>query len=556
MVDLFCPWDAPTFLIFSENVPRLFYYSHGVAAASAILLGFFVYFKDPKVLVSRILLGITTLFSTWVFLDIAIWATNAPSFVMFWWSAIILVEVLVFALAIYFLQVFVEGRDVSLQKKHLMFLLLCPVIALLPTKFNLSGIEIQSCLAIESSFIIYYTYFFETLVALLIVHFSFLKYRVTPDARKRREIIFITIGIILFLLAFSYGNIVGSITTDWELAQYGLFGMPIFIGFLAYLIVRFHIFNIRLLGAQALVFTLVALIGSQFFFIQNPTNKILNSVTFALAFVFGYFLVRGVKREVAQREHIEKLAKELEVANVRLRELDQMKSEFVSLASHQIRGPLTAIKGYASMMTQGDYGVVPDNLKEIIQTISDSSNALMVVVQDFLDVSRIEQGKMKYDFSVFDLSKLTYDVANELSPNIERKGLRSKLEIEPNINVYSDIGKIRQVIQNLIDNALKYTQKGYITVSLKKAGNSALLTIRDTGVGIKPEVLPKLFQKFSRAEDASKANILGTGLGLYVAKQLIEAQNGKVWAESEGEGKGSTFMVELPYAMDGYKDLT
>ena len=239
------------------------------------------------------------------------------------------------------------------------------------------------------------------------------------------------------------------------------------------------------------------------------------------------------------------MAKELEVANVRLNWADE--SEFVSLALANQR-PAHRHQGLAQM-TQGDYGVVPDNLKEIIQTISDSSNALMVVVQDFLDVSRIEQGKMKYDFSVFDLSKLTYDVANELSPNIERKGLRSKLEIEPNINVYSDIGKIRQVIQNLIDNALKYTQKGYITVSLKRPGIGATYDTR-YGVGIKPEVLPKLFQKFSRAEDASKANILGTGLGLYVAKQLIEAQNGKVWRIG-GEGKGPTFMVELPYVMDG-----
>ena len=157
----------------------------------------------------------------------------------------------------------------------------------------------------------------------------------------------------------------------------------------------------------------------------------------------------------------------------------------------------------AMLMTQGDYGVVPDNLKEIIQTISDSSNALMVVVQDFLDVSRIEQGKMKYDFSVFDLSKLTYDVANELSPNIERKGLRSKLEIEPNINVYSDIGKIRQVIQNLIDNALKYTQKGYITVSLKRPGIRRYLRYEIQGL----ESNPKYCRNSSRSSAVQRTRV-------------------------------------------------
>src|SRR3989338_1829576 len=150
MSELLCPWDAPFLLIFSENVPRLFYYSHGVAIIAALLLGFFVYLKDPKVLLGKILLAITTLFSTWVFLDIAIWATNNPSFVLFWWSAIILVEVLIFAFSIYFLHVFVEGRDVSAQKKQWMLVLLFPIIAFLQTKFNLSGIELETCLAIES----------------------------------------------------------------------------------------------------------------------------------------------------------------------------------------------------------------------------------------------------------------------------------------------------------------------------------------------------------------------------------------------------------------------
>ena len=281
-----------------------------------------------------------------------------------------------------------------------------------------------------------------------------------------------------------------------------------------------------------------------------PFLSFISALVFIILLLF-FFIIRmwskQVKREVAQRERIEKQEKELEVANMRLKELDQLKSEFVSLATHQIRGPLAAIKGYASMIREGDYGAVPDNLKESINTIFDSSNALTVVVQDFLDISRIEQGSMKYDITVFDLGKLVYAVAQELNPNIERKGLRIKLEIEPNIVVEADTGKLRQVISNLIDNALKYTASGSIFVTVKRMGTgTARIAVKDTGVGIKPETLPMLFQKFSRAEDASKANILGTGLGLYIAKKLVEAQKGKVWAESEGEGKGSTFVVELP----------
>jgi signal transduction histidine kinase len=322
--------------------------------------------------------------------------------------------------------------------------------------------------------------------------------------------------------------------------------MPVLIGFLAYTIVKFKAFNIKLLGAQALVVSLIVLIGSQFFFIQNPTNKILNGITFLFALIFGYFLVRSVKSEVEQREKIEKQEKALGAANARLKELDQLKSEFVSLATHQIRGPISAIKGYASMLLEGDYGPVEGSVREPIQTIATSSAALAGIVQDFLDVSRIEQGKMKYEFTVFDFGKLARSVAEELASAIERKGLRVKLDVLDHCMVHADAGKLRQVIENLIDNAQKYTKQGTITIRMERTADRAKLSVKDNGIGIAPETLPKLFRKFSRAEDASKANIRGTGLGLYVARQLIEAQGGSIRAESEGEGKGSTFTVELP----------
>ena len=262
--------------------------------------------------------------------------------------------------------------------------------------------------------------------------------------------------------------------------------------------------------------------------------------------VFGVALVRSVRKEIKQRERIEKQEKALEAANARLKELDQLKSEFVSLATHQIRGPISAIKGYASMLLEGDYGAIEEKAREPIQTIADSSAALAGIVQDFLDVSRIEQGRMKYEFTVFDFGKLARSVAEELAPTIERKGLRVKLEIPDGITVHADAGKLRQVIENLVDNAHKYTPRGVITIAVTRRDGAVRLTVSDTGVGMRPEVLPKLFRKFSRAEDASKANLHGTGLGLYVARQLIEAQGGKIWAESEGEGRGSTFTVELP----------
>lgn len=267
---------------------------------------------------------------------------------------------------------------------------------------------------------------------------------------------------------------------------------------------------------------------------------------------FSLLLVNSVDNEVRAREKVQTLATDLAQANSRLQELDQQKSEFVSLASHQLRGPLTAIKGYASLILEGDFGDVPQKIKEPLENIFNSSQAMVILVGDYLNVSRIEQGSMKYDYSIFNLKELISSIIQELKPTIEKANLDISFDFDASDSyiVNADQGKIKQVISNLIDNSTKYTPQGWIKVKISKdkTTKKILITIKDTGVGIRPEVLPNLFAKFTRAPDANKTNIMGTGLGLYVAKKMIEAHNGKIWAESEGQNKGSTFFIELSSA--------
>ena len=253
-------------------------------------------------------------------------------------------------------------------------------------------------------------------------------------------------------------------------------------------------------------------------------------------------------KEIDARQKIEKLAKELEEANVHLTELDQQKSEFISLASHQLRGPLTAIKGYGSMILEGDFGPITDPIKEAVTKIFQSTSDLVVLVGDYLDVSRIEQGRMQYNFEHFDISQEIETVITELRPTLEKAHLTIAYDVDKSLQYFvdGDRGKIKQVIGNIVDNSIKYTPQGGIHVWLaKKDNNKVLITVSDTGVGIKKEVLPNLFEKFTRAPDASKTNIMGTGLGLYIAKKMIEAHHGRIWAESAGEGKGASFFIEL-----------
>jgi signal transduction histidine kinase len=231
-----------------------------------------------------------------------------------------------------------------------------------------------------------------------------------------------------------------------------------------------------------------------------------------------------------------------------LAELDRLKSEFLSVATHQLRAPITAIRGYAANMIDGTYGAIPPYLVDPLSVIQESSRLMVNSIEDYLNISRIEQGRMKYEKSKFDLAELSQKVVNEFQAVAKQKSIAFVYGGGEAAMVNADIGKIKQVLTNLIDNAIKYTKQGSVTVSVAKAPTGVRVTVADTGVGISKEDIPKLFSKFTRARDANKVNTTGTGLGLYVVKQLVEGNGGKTWIESAGSGKGSHFIVELPAA--------
>lgn len=349
------------------------------------------------------------------------------------------------------------------------------------------------------------------------------------------------------VIGFS-GGITNFLPQFLNFYPFGNYLVILYVFLMSYGVLKHKLFSVKVISAQLFSGGLVLIFLFNLLRPSSFGDWIINFIVFLLVLVLSALLLRSVINEIGQRERIERLAVDLEQANQRLKDLDQQKSEFVSLASHQLRGPLTAIKGYASMLIDGDFGEVPAGPKEAMEKIYKSTQDLVVLVGDYLNVSRIEQGRMEYDFTIFDLQKLVTTVVSDLKPTIETAHLTIDFDYNPSENymVNADIGKIKQVIGNLIDNSIKYTPHGGIHVWLaRNSAKKVLITISDTGVGIKPEVLPRLFEKFTRAPDASKTNIMGTGLGLYVAKKMIEAHDGKVWAESAGPGKGSSFFIEL-----------
>lgn len=331
---------------------------------------------------------------------------------------------------------------------------------------------------------------------------------------------------------------------------YGNYFVIFYIVFMMYGVVRYKAISGKVISAQ--IFSMALSLVSLFNLLKSAelTDWLLNMLILILVGIFSVFLVDSVNREVHAREHIEKLAKDLETANVRLTELDRQKSEFVSFATHQLRAPLTAMEGYASMILEGDMGTTSDQVKMGVTRIFDSAKTLTSIVNDYLNLTRIELGTMKYAFETLSWKDLVDDILAELKPNIEKSGLNFTFNAENNgvdYRITADRDKFKQVIANLIDNSMKYTPKGSVALSLSfdRPRHKYVFKIQDTGIGIAPEVLPHLFLKWSRASNANKTNIKGTGLGLFVAKEIITAHHGTVRAESAGEGKGSTFVVEM-----------
>lgn len=327
-----------------------------------------------------------------------------------------------------------------------------------------------------------------------------------------------------------------------------LFILPIFAG-AAYAILRHHLFAMRVIATEIFSFLLLVAGITQILLAQTRTTLLLSLFMVLFLLVFSVLLVRSVLHEVRAREQIEHLAKELKEANVELKKLDLAKSEFIALASHQLRSPLTIVKGYISMLREGSFGKVEKRIDEMLSRVYNANEHLIKLVADFLNLSRIESGKLKYVIEPTAMEELAQEVIIAQRANAVSRGITLRWNPPrralPLVEI--DREKIHQSIFNLVDNAIKYTDKGFVDISVEARENNRIvrLVVRDTGAGLNDDDKQKLFKKFSRTTSGDM-NTSGLGIGLYLAAKLVGDHHGRIWAESEGPGKGSAFIIELP----------
>ncbi len=368
------------------------------------------------------------------------------------------------------------------------------------------------------------------------------KYTKSEGSEKDQIKILLTGALLMFLLIL-VSNVV--LVLMFNISYFVSF-LPIytivFTGFVSYAIAKHGLFNLKVLATQLLVAILWIILLVRVFVASSFAAASVDILVFGTVVIFGVLLIRSVLAEVKQREKLQELTQKLQA-------LDKQKDEFLSMAAHELRAPMTAIKGYVSMVLEGDTGDIPEKARGFLADTSNITDRLIRLVNNMLNVSRIEEGRLTFQEETEYLSVPVKSVFNQFVPEAERKGLKYTITIPNELKdkVTIDPDRIQEVIGNFISNAVKYTDEGFVKVVMLQPNESTVrVEVSDSGPGISKEEQKNLFQKFHRVE-SNVGKTTGTGLGLYISKLLMEKFKGDLGVDSE-PGKGSTFWFELPLA--------
>jgi signal transduction histidine kinase len=273
---------------------------------------------------------------------------------------------------------------------------------------------------------------------------------------------------------------------------------------------------------------------------------------------------RQLQEEVEERKRtqmvVNNLLMKISEDNEKLVRLDEMKSEFLSIVSHELRTPLTAITGYLKLLNGGSAGPLNETQKDFLQTVLRNSDRLFNLVNDLLDLSRLESGNVKLNLTTFDLGMILDQSVKGLRSLADQKKITLQVKRpDTPVSFEVDVQRLEQILVNLVGNSLKFTpNNGTIELGGRKetrAGTEGVLMwVKDTGVGIPLDALTKIFDKFYQVENSSTRKTGGTGLGLAITSKLVAAHNGAIWVESE-QGKGSTFWIFLPLQQDRQSEV-
>ena len=290
----------------------------------------------------------------------------------------------------------------------------------------------------------------------------------------------------------------------------------------------------------SILLTIVSELAFTFFISLYGLSNLIGHIFKIASFYFIYqaIVVTGLTKPQ------ELLFKNLQESEEKYRELDNMKSMFIASMSHELRTPLNSIIGFTGVLLQQMSGEINEEQGKQLSLVKNSANHLLALINDIIDISKIEAGKVEITIEEFDLSVLAQEIKDSFTVAVEKKELELLLKTPPTLLIKTDERRTKQILVNFLSNALKFTDRGEIEIRIVKKDQTVEMSVRDTGVGIKKEDMNKLFKDFSRIPIKDRT-IEGTGLGLYLSKKIADLLGGDIMAESEF-GKGSVFILTLP----------
>jgi signal transduction histidine kinase len=517
-------------------------------------------------------------------LAIAIWITGlGETFIvtnensaLFWQRIVYIGTILIPVLFFWFVIVLIEKereKKISILVKINTLVAIIFLATLFIGNLFIKGIKEQTYFGywpVETGWLYYpfLTWFaFSAIFAFLLLRKS-LKYE--TDVIKRKQITIVYYGT---LIGFGAGSL--NFLLDFNIIFPPIHNPFVisYLFFVALAILRYHLFEIKVILTELLVGIMGIILVALPFLMPSLNLKILTTLIFLLFLIFGYYLIKATHEEAKRREEAERLAREKErlaeqfqvvaiqsmafkrtaeeiagrerALRKKTERLISAREQFLLSAQHYFRTPLSSLIGLLDLMLTGYYG------KEKLPAVLKSAFELRKRIDECLNISQFQLKRPLLDKEEIQLEDLVKEVVKELEIQAKGKDLELKLDLPskplPKLNL--DKKRMREALSNLIDNAIKHTKRGEIIVGLKLQNEkeSILFFVKDTGIGISKDELPYIgTSPFERGRESKKLSPMGKGIGLYLSRLIVEAHGSRLWAESEGKDKGSTFFVELP----------
>lgn len=522
-------------------------YTHIPASLIALFFCIFIFYANKHSSLNKNLALITLILSLWI-TDHVVRSVTMDMGTRLLLQRLEIIAAFFVPFFLFFVYGFVR-KPLVLWKQILILAPFLLIFPLLFSDFNIAPLRASECIFKKG---LLYPYIIMVSMgyvvwALYLLKEYYFSSTIEYIRKKQTRLVFLALAFIVgwiasYLLAVGYFEHLGHYDIAMEIMMYLPLGMLIFIWILTYAITKYELLEFGFFSARMLVFAIWILFGANYLFANGIEEQLLALLSLLLSLLYGIILLRE-----EEKEHFENI--ELHAVNEKLKDMDATRSDFVSILAHQLRTPLTTEKGFLSLMRRGTYGKLNKELRDAVERVQNSNERVLHLVNDLLNVSKIETGRMQFEFTRQCLGDVVKEVCDSLSPLAKEKKLSFEIMLPKRMEsgMKFDQTKLREAIHNVIENAIKYTKKGKVSVVMKKGKDSVIITVADTGTGMTKEDLEKIFEKYTRGCNSDNVCSNGLGLGLYFGKKVIEAHKGTIKAQSRGLEKGSKFIIELPF---------